>query len=122
MNFTRYYESVNVSGLRAAINTCQESLRNIPMSSSDITSFANGGEWISDASEQVTSAMQRNDERVNKISNMISTYESALSIVDRVLDMQNYMKTPGLTEEQLKSTAEEIQSLVSKVNQIMREI
>lgn len=122
MNFTRYYESVNLNGLKAAINTCQESLRNISMSSSDIISFTNGGEWISEASEQVTSAMQRNDERVNKISKMISTYESALSIVNQVLDMQNYMKTTELTEEQLKSKAEDIQNLVNKVNQIMREI
>lgn len=120
--FTTYFESVDVSGLRNSINTCEDSLHRIRESSADISSFVGSGEWISDASGEVTSAMQRNDNRVNELCQKIETYVSVLSIVQEVIDKQRYMRSTALDEDQLKIYAKEIEQLVNRVIQTMRSI
>ena len=120
--FTTYFESVDVSGLRNSIKTCEDSLYRIRESSADISSFVGSGEWISDASGEVTSAMQRNDNRVNELCQKIETYASVLSIVQEVIDRQRYMRSTALDEDQLKIYAKEIEQLVNRVIQTMRSI
>lgn len=120
--YTRYYESMSLDGLNSAVHSCIDSLQDIKTTSSEITSFASGDAWESDAKVEVKDAMQKNDFRIDELCRKMDRYQSAIPLAKKVVEMQKYMRSKEMTESELKDYSNQINQLVNQIVEIMKSI
>jgi predicted type IV restriction endonuclease len=119
--YTKYFELDEISSLKSKVNSCISSLNNASQKTSNLITYINGNEWISDAKTVLLDALEENKDRIENVISCMNKYLSVLDSASEIKTLQDKMNSIG-EYDVLVSKSSNIDSLIdsfiSKVESI----
>lgn len=119
--YTKYFELDEISSLKSKVNSCISSLNNASQKTSNLITYINGNEWISDAKTVLLDALEENKDRIENVVSSMNKYLSVLDSASEIKTLQDKMNSIG-EYDVLVSKSSNIDSLIdsfiSKVESI----
>ena len=116
--YTKYFELDEISSLKSKVNSCISSLNNASQKTSDLITYINGNEWISDAKTVLLDALEENKDRIENVVSSMNKYLSVLDSASEIKTLQDKMNSIG-EYDVLVSKSSNIDSLIdSFINKV----
>lgn len=119
MYYTKYFSGINISTLKTSLNNLSSKVDSLKTKNESTFNKVGSANWECDAKNQFEQGFDVNAAILDSIKTQITNFVSALALADKVVEIQDYMKTDGLTYSTLKMN---VSDLEERLNSFKKEI